>query len=158
MVGLLDISPRGLTVDIDGEKVDVPGVSAEGIAYLIGHYPELVNLMSGGNSVNAETLAGMGSAIVGSIIAAGCGYPGNEDAEKMAARYSLDIQLDLLNAILKRTLPTGIGPFVEKLGNLTKQLNPAEETGVIKLRMRASPRPSKPLSENVDIQQEAFGV
>ena len=34
MVGLLDIAPIGVTVDVEGQKLMVTGISAEGIAYL----------------------------------------------------------------------------------------------------------------------------
>lgn len=52
---------------------------------------------------------------VAAIIAAGCGYPADEKAEAVAGNLSLDAQADLLAAILRLTVPRGIGSFVEKL-------------------------------------------
>ena len=57
----------------------------------------------------------MGGDAVAAIIAAGCGYPGDNTAETIAGSLSLDIQADFLAAILRLTLPNGVGPFVEKL-------------------------------------------
>ena len=47
----------------------------------------------------------MGGDAVAAIIAAGCGYPGDNAAETVAGNLSLDIQADLLAAILRLTLP-----------------------------------------------------
>ena len=73
MVGLLDISPVAETIEVEGEKVDIHGVSAEGLAYLIGQYPQLANLMSGGSSIDTATLINLGASIVASITRVGSG-------------------------------------------------------------------------------------
>ena len=57
----------------------------------------------------------MGGDAVAAIIAAGCGYPGDETAESVAGKLSLDAQADLLSALLRLTLLKGVGHFVEKL-------------------------------------------
>jgi hypothetical protein len=49
-------------------------------------------------------------------MAAGCGYPGDNAAETVAASLSLDAQADLLAPVLRFTLPKGVGPFVEADG------------------------------------------
>lgn len=114
MIGLIDIAPRTEAVDVDGTKVEVHGVSASGLAHLLGRFPELRKLMTG-LDVDATQLMAIGGEAVGAIIAAGCGYPGDQKAEGAAARLSLDTQADFLGAILRLTLPKGIGPFVVKL-------------------------------------------
>lgn len=114
MVGLIDLAPTTETVDIQGEPVSVCGVSAKGLAHLLGRFPELRMLMTG-QEVQPERLMAIGGDAVGAIIAAGCGYPGDETAEAVAVCLSLDAQTDLLAVILRLTLPKGIGPFVEKL-------------------------------------------
>jgi hypothetical protein len=71
-----------------------------------------------GQEVQADQLLAMGGDAVAAIIAAGCGYPGDNTAETIAGTLSLDVQADLLAAILRLTLPKGIGPFVQKLTGL----------------------------------------
>jgi hypothetical protein len=68
-----------------------------------------------GQEVETEQLMAVGGDAVAAIIAAGCGYPGDENAETIASKLSIDAQADLLATILRLTLPKGIGPFVEKL-------------------------------------------
>ena len=77
MVGLIDIAPSVETVDVQGASVAVHGVSAKGIAHLLGRFPELRMLMTG-QQVETEQLMAMGGDAVAAIIAAGCGYPGDE--------------------------------------------------------------------------------
>lgn len=117
MPGLLDIAPAVETVEIRGTKVEVYGVSVKGIAYLLQRFPELRAMLSG-REVNADRLIEIGGDAVAAIIAAGTGYPGNEQAEAVAGSLSLDEQADLLAAIVKLTMPGGVGPFVEKLSAL----------------------------------------
>jgi hypothetical protein len=114
MVGLIDIAPRTETIDVQGASVAVHGISAKGVAHLLGRFPELRMLMTG-QEVQTEQLMTMGGEAVAAIISAGCGYPGDEKAEAVAGRLSIDAQADLLAAILRLTLPVGLGPFVEKL-------------------------------------------
>ena len=114
MAGLLDIAPLTEKVSVRGADVEIYGVSAKGVALLLARFPELRMLMSG-KTVEIDRLMAMGGDAVSAIIAAGCGYPGNEQAEDMAGKMSVDEQADLLAAILKLTLPNGVGPFVEKL-------------------------------------------
>lgn len=117
MPGLLDIAPAVETVEIRGTKVEVYGVSVKGIAYLLQRFPELRAMLSG-REVNADRLIEIGGDAVAAIIAAGTGYLGNEQAEAVAGSLSLDEQADLLAAIVKLTMPGGVGPFVEKLSAL----------------------------------------
>src|SRR5215210_1687590 len=114
MVGLIDIAPRIETVNVQGASVAVHGITARGVAHLLGRFPELRMLMTG-QSVETDRLMEMGGDAVAAIIAAGCGYPGDDKAEIVAASLSVDAQADLLAAILRVTLPSGLGPFVEKL-------------------------------------------
>ena len=56
-----------------------------------------------------------GGEAVAALLAAGCGYPGDEKAETVAASLPINLQADLLAAVMRMTLPHGLGPFVEKL-------------------------------------------
>ena len=124
MVGLIDIAPSVETIGVQGAPVAVHGVSAKGVAHLMGRFPELRMLMTG-QEVQTEQLLAMGGDAVAAIIAAGCGYPGDEKAEAVAGRLSIDAQADLLAATLRLTLPVGLGPFVEKLTALGSILDAA---------------------------------
>jgi hypothetical protein len=72
-------------------------------------------MLTTGKEVGTDELLDTGGDAVAAIIAAGCGYPGDDKAESVAANVSVDAQVDLLAAILRLTLPKGVGPFVEKL-------------------------------------------
>jgi len=63
-------------------------------------------------------------------------------------------QFDLLLAILKRTLPRGIGPFVETMGKIRQQLESPEET--LKRRAKASLKASNASSDR-DIHPSSSG-
>lgn len=114
MVGLLDIAPLTEKVSVGGATVEVSGVSASGIISLIARFPEFRLLMTG-KEVDVGSLIAMGGQAVAAIIAAGVGFPGDEAQEAAAARLPLEAQTDILAAIIKVTLPNGIGPFFEKL-------------------------------------------
>ena len=114
MTGLLDIAPAVETVEVRGTSVDVYGVSAKGVAHLLGRFPELRALMSG-VEVETDKLMAMAGDAIAPMIAAGCGEPGNKKAENAAAKLAVGDQADLLSAILELTFPKGIGPLVEKL-------------------------------------------
>lgn len=122
MVGLIDIAPRVEAIPVQGASVQVYGVSASGLALLLSRFPELRKLMTG-IEVETTQLISVGGEAVAAIIAAGCGYPGDENAEAVAAKLALDSQADLLAAILRLTLPEGIGPFVSKLTALSGLLD-----------------------------------
>jgi hypothetical protein len=81
----------------------------------------------------------VGGDAIAAIIAAGCGYPGDDQAEAVAGKLSLDAQADLLASILRLTLPKGIGPFVEKptaLGGILDAA-PSDTAPVSKLRKQS---------------------
>ena len=122
MVGLIDISPQVEHVDVRATSVEVQGISAKGLAHLLGRFPDLRRLMTG-QDVAADQLLAMGGDAVAAIIAAGCGQPGDEQAEAIAGNLPIDTQADFLAAILRLTLPKGFGPFVAKLTALGQILD-----------------------------------
>ncbi len=85
MVGLLDIAETVGSVTVNGQKVSVEGISFAGVAKLLERFPILVNLLTQ-KTVTAADLLSSGPDAVAAMIAAGCGYPGDEKAEKKAAR------------------------------------------------------------------------
>jgi hypothetical protein len=119
MTGLMDIVPSIKSVPIQGTPVTVPGVSATGIASLLGRFPELKNLMNGKDAkFTAESLMTSAPTAIAAILAAGTGAPGNPKAEEIAAGLPLNDQLLLLEAIMEVTMPGGLVPFVERLTKL----------------------------------------
>lgn len=114
MVGLPDIGLGAETVTIGDHKIEVTGVSAAGIAVLLGRFPELRRLMTG-KAVDVDRLINMGPEVMAAIIAAGIGTPGDEAEEVKAQRLPISAQVDLLAAILRVTLPGGMRPFVAKM-------------------------------------------
>ena len=114
MVGLVDIAPATERVTVRGQEIEVCGVSAAGVAQLLARFPDLRKLFAG-RDVGMEEMMAVGGELVAAIIAAGTGAPGDPAAEAAAGRLGIDEQADLLSAILRVTLPKGVGPFVEKL-------------------------------------------
>ncbi len=148
MVGLLDIAPVVDTVEINGEQVSVPGISVEGIASLLRRYPILHDVMSKGISV--ENLMAAGPDVVAAMIAAGCGQPGNEQAEQIVKLLNVQAQIDLLAAILRRTMPKGVGPFLESINRLMTMFSDPVDLVQAKIeQLKASQKPSKPSSDGV---------
>lgn len=74
MVGLLDIAPVAEKVTVRGRQLHVYGVSAKGLAYLIGRFPEIRQMMVG-KSVDASRLLAIGGDAVEAIIAAVSAFP-----------------------------------------------------------------------------------
>lgn len=124
MPTLLDIAPATETVS----GVPVRGVSARGVAYLLALFPELRSLVTGREfTMDAQRLMVMAPEAIAAIIAVGCGYipDGTPEglerqtkAEAHAATLNVDIQAEFLAAIIRVSLPGGVGPFVERLERL----------------------------------------
>lgn len=114
MAGLLDIAPAAETVTIRRAKIEVTGVGADGIAMLLSRFPDLRAVLSG-IAVEIDDLIGLGGEVIGAILAAGTGAAGDEAAEAAARRLGVDEQLDLLSAIMRVTMPKGVGPLAAKL-------------------------------------------
>lgn len=114
MATLLEIADVPRTVPVRGKEVEVFGVSARGLAAIMLRFPEIGKLMSG-KEPDAGEITNMAPEAIAAFIAAGCGMPGNKDAETLAGNLGVAEQLDLIEEIVRLTFPRGIGPFVEKL-------------------------------------------
>jgi hypothetical protein len=116
MVGLLDIAPLSRKVKVGDDEVEVLGVSAFGIAKLLAKFPELRLLMTGQDvEVGPERIMEIAPEAISAIIAAGCGYPGDEKADAFVSKLPAHIQLDLLGPTLELTMPKGPKHFFEQL-------------------------------------------
>lgn len=122
MAGLLDIAPLTETVTVRGTPVQITGVSAKGIALIMARFPEVQQMMVG-REVSVARLLEIGGDAVAAVIAAGTGAPGNAEAEAVAGALLVEEQAELLEAILRVTLPRGVGPLVEKLSAMAGSLS-----------------------------------
>lgn len=118
MVGLLDIGQISESVSVRGKDVEVKGISGRGILVLLDKFPEVKELLTTQSGVTAEDLVRITPDAVAAVIAAGCGYPGNKEAEEFADQLTVGEQVELIDAIFRVTFPEGVGPFVEKLTKL----------------------------------------
>lgn len=143
MPGLLDIASTPARVEVRGVMVDVFGVSAEGIAYLLSNFPEIKALFMGKEvSFDADTLVTKAPKALAAIIAAGTGNVGNAEAEAIAASLGVDEQAELLAKIIELTFPRGIGPFAEAVNRLAATAS-GSSVGTTKEAASTSRSPSK---------------
>src|SRR5215831_7101313 len=135
---------------INNQRILVHPVSVQAMATLIQRFPELRQIANGkdGTDLVTQLVIGCGKA-VGPIIAASCGYLGDEDREMAAANLPPDDQLELLEAIFSVTFPNGIGSFVARLTNLMGAGN-VERAKVWKVRLKKSPSTSPASSDTPD--------
>jgi hypothetical protein len=120
MAGLLDIAPLTETVEIRGQAIEVSGLTARDLVYLIREHESVRKLMSGVQVGATEILTAAPDAVC-SIIAGGLRKLGDAETAAAVDRLDLDAQIELLSAILRLTMPKGVGPFVQRLqalGNL----------------------------------------
>lgn len=148
-VSLLDIAPAFENVRV-GEKDDKPvylkviGVSAKGVVNLFTRFPEVQKWFAvAGQNIKVMQLVKELPGAIESIIAAGCGLPGNDAAEEMAGNLPVEVQLDILEAIGRLTFKNGFGPFVRRMLALS---NAARSANYGRAPATNSPPASKPLS------------
>lgn len=116
MVSLLDIAPATETVSVAGKDIPVFAISAKSVASIMRRFPEVAMLLSGkAEMVDTNSFYDLAPNAIAAVIAAGVGSPDSKEFEEKAATLSLDQQLDLLEAILRLTIPGGLRPFAEKL-------------------------------------------
>lgn len=125
MTSLLDIAPAVEAVDIGEHKIECVGISAGDLVRLIQRFPALRDALWQGRAsqpgemaIDPASLINEAPDAISAVLAAGTGHLGEIEHEKAASRLSIDAQIDLLAAILRLTLPQGVGPFVQKLTDL----------------------------------------
>lgn len=123
--------PQGLSLlDLDGTServqvgtkagdpvyVEVFGVSAKGVVEVFRRFPEVMKWFKGGGNIDIKNLVNESPDALAAIIAAGVGEPGNQKSEAKAARLSVEVQVDIIEAIGRQTFALhGFGPFAEKI-------------------------------------------
>jgi hypothetical protein len=115
MPALLDIAPSGEVVKVWGADLDIPGLSAAGLVHLWTHFPALQGLFDSGKAADPQSIMEAAPGAIAAIIAAGTGAPGCPQSEAQAAKMPIDSQLEVLTAIVRVSMPQGLGPFVERL-------------------------------------------
>lgn len=158
MSDFLSINPAPETITINGKKTPVHGISMAGFGSLIPRFPNLVTdinerIKKDGNLTLLAIIDVAGPAI-GPIIAAGLGFPGNEDEEKKAAQLDASTQIKVIDKIVEKTMPDGFGPFVEAWGILMARFAPAAPR---KMRFKILQRESNPSSGSADITKPMSG-
>ena len=129
-----------------------------GFGSLIPRFPNLVNelnerMKKDGNLTMPAIFDVVGPAI-GPILAAGLGYPGNEEAEQKAAQLDATTQLKVLDKIVEKTMPDGLGPFVEAWGTLMARFAPPAPR---KMRFKVLQRELNPSSASADTPKATSG-
>lgn len=125
MASLLDIAALRASVPImNGEaKVEVTGVTAEGLVYLLHEFHELRALFAGkGGDLQMEDLLQQSPVIVAAFLSAGCGTPGNKEAEANARNLAVIDQMAILEKIWQVTFPKGLKDFLAALDRLAEVL------------------------------------
>ena len=114
-LSLRDISDFGELVPIgDGRKLQVKGISAQGVLLLLMRFPDLQKWLSGQSLKLADTFL-QAPETIAAVIAAGTGEPGDIDAEDIAASLPVEVQTDVLEAVYRQTFRSGFGPFVKRV-------------------------------------------
>lgn len=150
-LSLLDIGPLHELVPFGEKKLKVFGVSAKGLFGIFLRFPEVGQWFKGGK-LDLTVLAHQAPDAIAAVIAAGCGAPGDVDAEEKAGLLPIELQLDVIEAIARLTFKAGFGPFVQRIVALSEQaasLNYGRAAGMTlppesKLASQPASTPSSP--------------
>lgn len=141
IASLLDISPIVGTVTIRDKDIPVPGITAEGVIYLLQRFPVLQAVLMKKElaDLTTEALIAMAPEAIDSIIAVGLGHIASPEAENAAGNLALDEKMYVLEKIMEVTLPRGIGPFKEMLDRVaSKAVAPGWEQATKSVKQSSS--------------------
>jgi hypothetical protein len=120
---LLDLDGADEHVTVQGRNIPVYGVSTHGVTSLMKRFPAMRSALQGQEvEITSDLVFDTVPDAVAAVIAAACGHPDNDDAEKVAARLPLHAQTDLLDAAIRLTMPDGAGPLGDRLQALGERL------------------------------------
>jgi hypothetical protein len=128
MTSFLDIAPSTATVEVCGQSVHVPGISALGLAALFRRFPEILTLFQGGAIAAATDLFELAPVAVSAILAAGLGHVGDHKIEEHAAKFPVGTQLEIILAIFGATFPRGVEDFIEALNRAGERVGAATKS------------------------------
>ena len=141
-LSLTDIGAPHTKVSVGDKQVDVYGLSAENLIVLLQRFPEAGKWLAPGK-VNMTEMIAAAPKLLSAIIATATGSPEDKESEAVASKLSIEIQLDILDAVVKLTFKDGFGPFVKRIADLSvvaASVNYGRVTGM------NSPQQSSPLS------------
>lgn len=131
MVGIIGFAPAPQTFTLGDQTVAVPGLTFGHIRDLVARFPKFGELLEGKTVAGADVLNTVPDAVP-AIIATGFGFPNDKDQEAAAARLTIGIQIDMIDAIITATEPSGDGPLSKKLRGIlsvaTPPVQPAPST------------------------------
>ena len=157
------INPAPETILINGKKIPVRGISMEGFGMLIPRFPNLLPefqaRLERDKRITVQTIAEVAGSAMGAILAAGIGFPGNEEAEESLGQLAAPQQAKLLGKIVDLTMPDGLGPFVAEWGAVLEKVAKTPEPTPQRLRrFKVLRRESKPSSPSVDTTPAMSGA
>ena len=118
-LSLLDIGAPFGTVSIGDKTLKVYGLSADNLVELMARFPEASAWLSPG-AVKLDKMIPAASRCLESVIALATTPDRDqvEEAEKVAAKLSVETQLDIVKEIVKLTFKDGFGPFANRIAEL----------------------------------------
>jgi hypothetical protein len=117
-LSLTDIGAPHIKVSIGDKQVDVYGLSVENLIALLQRFPEAGKWLAPG-TVNMTEMIAAAPKLLSAIIATATGAPEDKESEAVASKLSVEIQLDILDAVVKLTFKDGFGPFVKRIADLS---------------------------------------
>lgn len=136
MTSLLDITPKARTVVTSMGEITVPGLSMTALVHVLKKHPEVLALMQGKSAqdLTYDKLLDLGVDVCASLLAAGLGYPGNDQAVERCKALKPQDAFDLGKAVLEESFPQGAQSFLVKV---TEAMN-----GVVKIAEQNLPKTS----------------
>lgn len=118
MTGLSDLFASPTTVTIGDKQIEVVALTIEQIGKLLARFEVLRQQIASADAAKLDAvsmLSKIGVEAASAIIAAGTGKPGDAAQEAAAAKLAFGVQVDLIDAIVTATLPSGDGPLARQL-------------------------------------------
>ena len=143
-LSLADIGAPHEQVSIGDQKLDVYGLSVESLIELLQRFPEIGKWLAPGVVDMKEMLVACPK-VVRAIIASSTGTPGDMKVEDVAAKLSIEVQLDILEATIRLTFKDGFGPFVQRIAVLASIAESVNFGRVMATNLQPPSKPSSPL-------------
>jgi hypothetical protein len=157
VISLVEIGPMREMVPLRDGEIEVRGVPAESIFQLLMDFPELKRVFEG-KRLESEIIAelvGMGGRILASLIAAGCGFLGDEKAITSAqVNLTIGESTDILTAMMRLTFPQGARNFIDAVMGLLQSGGGAQTWAAA----TKSPEPSNSASPQDTPQKSSGGT